>query len=80
LTSRFQFLGALAKLRKAPVSFIVSFYLSIRMKLLGFLLLLFFSIGPTARCGLWPVEQYPSIFSYLSPTILGFHWSDFHKI
>jgi hypothetical protein len=27
------------------------------------------SIGTTARCGLWPVEQYPSIFSYLSPTL-----------
>jgi hypothetical protein len=30
---------------------------------------IFFSIGTTARCGLWPVEQYPSIFSYLSPTL-----------
>jgi hypothetical protein len=28
-----------------------------------------FSIGTAARCGLWPVEQYPSIFSYLSPTL-----------
>jgi hypothetical protein len=28
-----------------------------------------FSIGTTACCGLWPVEQYPSIFSYLSPTL-----------
>jgi hypothetical protein len=27
------------------------------------------SIGTTARCGLWPVEKYPSIFSYLSPTL-----------
>jgi hypothetical protein len=27
------------------------------------------SIGTTARSGLWPVEQYPSIFSYLSPTL-----------
>jgi hypothetical protein len=27
------------------------------------------SISTTARCGLWPVEQYPAIFSYLSPTI-----------
>jgi hypothetical protein len=27
------------------------------------------SIGATARCGLWPVEQYLSIFPYLSPTI-----------
>jgi hypothetical protein len=27
------------------------------------------SIGTTARCGLCPVEQYPSIFSYLSPTL-----------
>jgi hypothetical protein len=27
------------------------------------------STGTTARCGLWPVEQYPSIFSYLSPTL-----------
>jgi hypothetical protein len=27
------------------------------------------SIGTTARCGLWPVEQYPSIFPYLSPTL-----------
>jgi hypothetical protein len=26
------------------------------------------SIGATARCGLWPVEQYLSIFPYLSPT------------
>jgi hypothetical protein len=26
------------------------------------------STGTTARCGLWPVEQDPSIFSYLSPT------------
>jgi hypothetical protein len=27
------------------------------------------STGTTARCGLWPVEQYPYIFSYLSPTL-----------
>jgi hypothetical protein len=27
------------------------------------------SIGTTAHCGLWPVEQYLSIFSYLSPTL-----------
>jgi hypothetical protein len=27
------------------------------------------SIGTTAHCGLWPVEQDPSIFSYLSPTL-----------
>jgi hypothetical protein len=27
------------------------------------------STGTTARCGLWPVEKYPSIFSYLSPTL-----------
>jgi len=26
------------------------------------------SFGATARCGLWPVEQYLSIFPYLSPT------------
>ena len=26
------------------------------------------SIGTTAHCGLWPVEQCPSIFSYLPPT------------
>jgi len=29
----------------------------------------FSSTGTTAHCGLWPVEKYPSIFSYL-PTIL----------
>ena len=27
------------------------------------------SIGTTAHCGLWPVEQYPSIFSYLPRTL-----------
>jgi sorbitol-specific phosphotransferase system component IIC len=27
------------------------------------------SIGAKARCGLWPVEQYPSILSYLPPTL-----------
>jgi len=27
------------------------------------------SIGTTAHCGLWPVEQYPSIFPYLSPIL-----------
>ena len=27
------------------------------------------SIGTTAHCGLWPVEQSPSIFSYLPPTL-----------
>ena len=27
------------------------------------------SIGTTAHCGLWPLEQYPSIFSYLPPTL-----------
>jgi hypothetical protein len=27
------------------------------------------STGTTAHCGLWPVEQYPSIFSYPSPTL-----------
>ena len=27
------------------------------------------SLGTTAHCGLWPVEQYPSIFSYLPPTL-----------
>jgi len=26
-------------------------------------------VGDTARCGLWPVEQYLSIFPYLSPTL-----------
>jgi len=26
------------------------------------------SVGATARCGLWPVEQYLSIFPYLWPT------------
>ena len=26
------------------------------------------SVGATVRCGLWPVEQYFSIFPYLSPT------------
>jgi hypothetical protein len=29
----------------------------------------FFSTGTTAPCGLWPVEQYPSILSYLSPAL-----------
>jgi len=27
------------------------------------------SIGTTAHCGLWPVEQCPSVFSYLPPTL-----------
>ena len=27
------------------------------------------SIGTTAHCGLWPIEQCPSIFSYLPPTL-----------
>jgi len=27
------------------------------------------SVGATTRYGLWPVEQYVSIFSYLSPTL-----------
>jgi hypothetical protein len=27
------------------------------------------STGTTAHCGLWPVEQNPSIFPYLSPTL-----------
>ena len=27
------------------------------------------SIGTTAHCGLWPVEQCPSIFSYQPPTL-----------
>ena len=27
------------------------------------------SIGTTAHCGLWPVEQCPSTFSYLPPTL-----------
>ena len=27
------------------------------------------SIGTTARCGLWPVEQYLYIFPYISPTL-----------
>jgi hypothetical protein len=27
------------------------------------------SVGATARCGLWPVEQYLSIFPYLSLTL-----------
>ena len=27
------------------------------------------SVGATARCGLWPVEQYLSIFAYLSPAL-----------
>ena len=27
------------------------------------------SIGATARCGLWPVEKYLSIFPYLSPPL-----------
>ena len=27
------------------------------------------SIGTTAHCGLWPVQQCPSIFAYLPPTL-----------
>jgi hypothetical protein len=27
------------------------------------------SVGATARCGLWPVEQHLSIFPYLSPAL-----------
>jgi uncharacterized membrane protein (DUF2068 family) len=27
------------------------------------------SVGATARCGLWHVEKYLSIFPYLSPTL-----------
>jgi len=27
------------------------------------------TVGATARCGLWPIEQYFSIFPYLSPTL-----------
>ena len=27
------------------------------------------SIGTSAHCGIWPVEQCPSIFSYLPPTL-----------
>ena len=27
------------------------------------------SIGTTAHCGFWPIEQCPSIFSYLPPTL-----------
>jgi len=27
------------------------------------------SVGATALCGLWPVEQYLLIFPYLSPTL-----------
>jgi hypothetical protein len=27
------------------------------------------SVDAKARCGLWPVEQYLSIFPYLSPTL-----------
>jgi hypothetical protein len=27
------------------------------------------SVGTTARCGFWPVEQYLSIFPYLSPNL-----------
>ena len=33
------------------------------------------SVGATARCGLWPVEQYLSIFPYLSPTLSIFLYS-----
>jgi hypothetical protein len=33
------------------------------------LIISFSSIGTTARCGLWPVAQDPSIVSYLSPTL-----------
>ena len=29
----------------------------------------YYSIGTTAHCGLWPVEQCPSIFYYLPPTL-----------
>jgi hypothetical protein len=30
------------------------------------------SVDATARCGLWPVEKYLSIFPYLSPTLSTF--------
>jgi hypothetical protein len=30
------------------------------------------SVGATARCVLWPVEQYFSIFPYPSPTLFIF--------
>ena len=29
----------------------------------------YYSIGTTAHCGLWSVEQHPSIFSHLPPTL-----------
>jgi hypothetical protein len=38
------------------------------------LLFLSSSIGATARCGLWLVEQYLSIFPYLSPTLSILSW------
>jgi hypothetical protein len=38
------------------------------------------SVGATARCGLWPVEQYLSIFPYLSPTLSIFSLPTFEDL
>jgi len=38
------------------------------------------SVGATAHCGLWPVEQYLSIFPYLSPTLCSSSHSQHLKI
>ena len=44
-------------------------FLLLLLRLLLLLLLIIIFIGTTAHCGLWPVEQCPSIFSYLPPTL-----------
>ena len=55
----------------------------IRTTFIFFIIIIFFfffffffssspSIGTTAHCGLWPVEQCPFIFSYLPPTLFIF--------
>jgi hypothetical protein len=40
----------------------------------------FSSVGATARCGFWPVEQYSSIFLSLSPTLSIFHVASFISV
>jgi hypothetical protein len=44
-------------------------YLIIIIVIIIIIIIIFSSIGATARCGLWPVEQYLSVFPYLSPIL-----------
>jgi hypothetical protein len=65
----YEVLGKSATKSYSPVIKIRFAFLKILHLILDLYIIPSSSVGATARCGLWPVEQYFFIFPYLSPTL-----------